>query len=437
MADFTFGAGNTRKVLALPLYALGAVVSWFVPRNRHQWVVGSGIGLGEGAVPVYLAARDRLSGAGRVVWLARDDDELAEAAARGFDTVPKDSWAGFWTTLRAGVIVVTHGFGDANRYATRGGFVVQLWHGLPFKHLHLDSPSTYAVSFLPDVSIVRRLIGAAYRRAGRGIGLFTVASDRVRPSIASAFAVPPERIVVTGDPRDDVLLAGPESRRISDARARLDAALPELPTSGPIILFAPTWRDGADDPTVPTAQEWEAIAEWLQAHDATLLVRIHPLGRGDYTAGTAVSPRIVLMCPEVVRDVNAVLWAVDLLVTDYSSMVFDFALVGRPVVFFTPDVADYTGSRGFYVPFEKFTGGRAVTTWDAALEQMTRAVTEGEDGPAHRHAAWIRREFFDVTDGRATERVVDLIMSRATDRPWYRRRAATPSTNPPPTTGAS
>ena len=86
-------------------------------------------------------------------------------------------------TARAKVVIVTHGFGDANRYGVRGAYIVQLWHGLPFKHLHLDSPSTYRVSFLPDLPIVRRILGRAYRRAGAAISLFPVASERITEAL--------------------------------------------------------------------------------------------------------------------------------------------------------------------------------------------------------------------------------------------------------------
>lgn len=409
MAAFTFGAGNTRKVLGLPLYAAGALLSLLVPRNRRLWVFGSGIGLGEGALPLYRMARAELDPSTRVVWLARSDAELTEATALGFDTVRKDGWRGFWTTLRAKVIVVTHGFGDANRYGTRGAFIVQLWHGIPFKHLHLDSPSTYAVSVLPDTALVRRLIGAAYRRAGRAISLFPASAERVRASFTSAFGVDPSHVHITGDPRDDVLLAGSVDERQAGARDLLRRAVPDLPAHSTVVLFAPTWRDGAADPTVPTADEWDAIATWLDEHDAVLIVRVHPLGRGDYAAGPVRSPRICLMGPDVQRDVNPVLWAVDAIVTDYSSIVFDFALVGRPVVHFTPDRDAYTGSRGFYLPFDEFTGGRAVTTWATTLERLDEALAEGDDGPAHTHAARLREAYFDVPDGRATERVLDLI----------------------------
>ncbi len=395
----------------------------------------------------------------------------------GLDTVRKGGWRGFWLTARARVIVVTHGFGDANRYGTRGGFVVQLWHGVPLKHLHLDSPSTYAVSFLPDRSIVRRLIGYAYRRAGRGISMFPVAGpsivpniasafgvppervmvtgdirddvllagsehDRraaaqavlaaatpdlpagsrvvlfaptwrdgnadptvpIVPNIASAFGVPPERVLVTGDVRDDVLLAGSEDDRRTAAQALLAAATPDLPAGSRIVLFAPTWRDGNADPTVPTADEWQSIASWLERHDAVLLVRTHPLGRGDFGDGPRISPRIRMLDLDALRELNHVLWAVDAVVTDYSSVVFDYALVGRPVVFFAPDLEAYAASRGFYRSYEWFSGGRSVTTWADVLTQLGEALDEGVDGPGHRHAQAIRRRDLHAptTDGPPT-----------------------------------
>ena len=411
MASFTFGAGNARKLLGLPLYACSALISLVVPRSDRLWVFGSGIGLGEGALPLFRLAEARLGDSTRLVWLARSAAELEEARALGLDTMRKNGWRGFWTTLRARVIVVTHGFGDVNRYGVRRGFVVQLWHGLPFKHLHLDSPSTYSVSFLPDIGIVRRLLAIGYRSAGRGVSLFPVASERVKPSIVSGFGVDPENVVVTGDPRDDVLLAGDESTRRADARSRLDRAVTDLPASARVVLLAPTWRDGGADPTVPTASEWDAIVAWLEQHDAVLLVRTHPLGRGSYAAGPARSERIRLLGADLMRDVNPVLWAVDAVITDYSSIVFDFALVGRPVVFYAPDLADYASMRGYYLPFEEFTGGRAVTTWADALERLGEALAEDANGPAHRHARHLREEFFDVLDGRAGLRVLDEILT--------------------------
>jgi CDP-glycerol glycerophosphotransferase (TagB/SpsB family) len=413
MATFTFGAGNARKFLGVPLYAMSAVCSFVVPRSPRLWVFGSGIGLGEGALPLYQRARERFDDDVRLVWMARTKRELTAARTLGLVAVRKDGFRGFWTTLRARVIVVTHGFGDANRYGVRGGFVVQLWHGLPFKHLHLDSPSTYRVAFLPDIGPVRQLIGWAYRRAGRGISLFPVASERVKPSIVSGFGIRPDHAVVLGEVRDDVLLAPGAAER---ARDLLRELFPES-AGRTVVLFAPTWRDGKADPTVPTADQWHAIVDWLERNDAVLVVRNHPLGRGDFAAGPEASAKIKMIASTDLTDVNKILPAVDALITDYSSLAFDAALIDLPIVHFTPDLDAYTSSRGFYVPVEEFTGGRQVTTWDATLERLGEVLAEPAGGPAHRHAAHLRDEFFDVVKPGAADRVIEAVLARVKGEP--------------------
>lgn len=393
MASFTFGAGNARKVLRLPLYALGALATLVIPRSRRLWVLGSGIGVGEGALALYRVARERLGDDVRLVWLATTDAELATARELGLEARRKSGWGGFVTTARARVLVVTHGFGDVNRFGTRGGFVVQLWHGIPLKNLHLDSPAAMKVSGLPDHRLVRAVVARAYRFAGRGIGLFPVASELVAPRIASAFGIARSRIVVTGDPRDDALLSAPVPKRTKPRR----------------ILYAPTWRDGQPDPAAPDAPGWDAIAAWLDAHDAELWVRTHPLGKGDYAAGPSRSPRIRMWGPDAVVDVTPELGGFDALITDYSSIAFDYALVGGPIVFLAPDVEAYAKSRGLYESYRAFSGGRHVITWEHALAVLDERLGEKKPGP---HETWLRNEHFDFADGGAAVRVLDEILAR-------------------------
>ncbi len=415
MASFTFGAGNARKVLRLPLYALGALATLVTPRTRRLWVFGSGIGVGEGALALYRVARGRLGDGTRLVWLATTDAELATARALGLDAERKSGWRGFRLTARARVQVVTHGFGDVNRYATRGAFVVQLWHGIPLKKLHLDSPAALRISFLPDHPLVRAIVARAYRVAGRGISLFPVSSELVAPRIASAFGIPPDRIVVTGDPRDDALLSGAARVRSKGPRR---------------ILYAPTWRDGHPDPSAPDAETWEAIAAWLEANDADLHVRTHPLGKGDYEAGPIRSDRVRMLGSAELVDITPELGGFDALITDYSSIAFDYALAGaggRPIVFLAPDVESYAKTRGMYDTYRAFSGGRHVTSWEHALTVLAHRLGESEPGT---HEAWLRNEYFDHLDGRATGRVLDEILARTGDPGAGRSAPATPIARP-------
>ncbi|MEO6532757.1 MAG: CDP-glycerol glycerophosphotransferase family protein [Pseudolysinimonas sp.] len=415
MASFTFGAGNARKVLRLPLYALGALATLLVPRTPRLWVFGSGIGVGEGALPLYRMARSALPDTVRLVWLVGSEAELTAAIAAGLDAELRRGWRGFRLTLRARVLVVTHGFGDVNRYATRGGFVVQLWHGVPLKRLHLDSDATLRVSFLPNHRLVRAVLARAYRLAGRGIGLFPVASALVAPRIASAFGIAPERVVVTGDPRDDLLLTGSVDARRAGARELLAAAVGELPPGARVVLSAPTWRDGGVDPGAPDDATWGLIADWLERTDAVLLVRTHPLGKGDYAGGPTRSDRIRMLGPDVLAEITPALPAVDALVTDYSSIAYDYSLVGGPIVFLAPDLEHYAKRRGLYLPYRAFAGGHQVGSWPDALARLDAVGDAGsaEAVAASVHSTWLRDENFDLLDGRATERVLAETLRRS------------------------
>ena len=415
MASFTFGAGNAAKVLRLPLYALGALATLLVPRTPRLWVFGSGIGIGEGALPLYRAARAALPETVRLVWLAGSSAELTAAIAAGLDAEHRGGWRGFRLTLRARVLVVTHGFGDVNRYGTRGGFVVQLWHGIPLKRLHLDSDATLRVSFLPNHRLVRAVLARAYRFAGRGISLFPVSSELVAPRIVSAFGVAPDRVVVTGDPRDDVLLAGSADQRRAAARELLVDAVGKLPEGARVILSAPTWRDGGIDPGAPDDATWGLIAAWLTRTNAVLLVRTHPLGKGDYAGGPIRSDRIRMLGGEALADITPALPAVDALVTDYSSIAYDYSLVGGPIVFLAPDLEHYAQRRGLYLPYRAFAGGQQLGNWADVLDRLDAVAATGSAAAiaASDHSAWLRDEDFDLLDGRATDRVLAETLRRS------------------------
>ena len=416
-ATFTFGSGNARKLLRLPLYALGALASLLVPRSRRLWAFGSGIGPGEGALPLYRLAREQLDSDVRLVWLASSEVELAHAQELGLDAERKHSLRGFWITLRSRVLVVTHGFGDVNRYATRGGFVVQLWHGIPLKKLHLDSPATLKISGIPDNRYVRALLRCAYSLAGRGIDLFPVASELIAPRIATAFGVPPSRIAAVGDIRDDALTAVPFDDARERARALLDEAAGPVAPSTRVVLYAPTWRDGGVDPGIPTQGDWKLLADWLEARDAVLLVRTHPLGLGDYARGPETSSRIRMLGSREIADVTPVLPGVDALITDYSSIAYDYSLTDGPIVFFATDVELYARRRGLYENYRIFSDDRAVSTWAHVLEQLDEAGTASELGQRlARHSTWLREEHFDRLDGRAAERVLHEILTRTGER---------------------
>ncbi|MFT4219850.1 MAG: CDP-glycerol glycerophosphotransferase family protein [Microbacterium sp.] len=406
MASFSFGAGNAHKLARIPLYAVGRLVTLVVPRRRGSWVFGCGAGIGDGALVLWQAAANA-----DAVWLTGSDREESDAAARGIRTVPKQSLRGFWRTARAQVVVVTHGFGDVNRYAVSGAFVVQLWHGIPLKRIGLDSPETVRPpAALRRVPGMRQLIAALFRGAARGIRVLPAASHLVRGRLESAFALPDARVPVTGEPRVDVLSRGGAAQRRADARALVEACVGRLDEPTRLVLYAPTWRDGAPDPAVPTAAQWQGIVATMEREDAVLLVRSHPLGAGEYRSPQQTD-RVRMLGSDLLVDITPALPAVDVLVTDYSSIAFDAALVPLPVVYLAPDADEYARTRGFYGRYADVAGADWASDWDGATAQVASVLADPADRSARlERSRALSERVHAFRDGGNTERVLRAIL---------------------------
>lgn len=415
MASFSFGAGNLRKLATIPLYAAGRMLTLLVPRSPGQWVFGCGAGIGDGALALWqVAAAD-----GRVpVWLVGSAREATDAAARGIPTVPKSSLRGLWRTARAGVVVVTHGFGDVNRYAVSGAFVVQLWHGIPLKRIGLDSPETLRLPGPLTRSRIgrplRTLLRTMFRGAARRIRILPAASELVRGRFESAFGLPEDRVPVTGEPRVDVLSRGTAEDRRTLARAEIERVAGSIDPGARLVLYAPTWRDGQPDPAVPSAGEWEALLAALERQDAVLLVRSHPLGAGEYRPPRP-SDRVRMLGSDLAADVTPLLPGVDVLVTDYSSLAFDSALVPLPVVFLAPDVTDYARRRGFYGRYADVAGEGWATDWTGAQAQLEAVLGDAAERERRLDLArGVSARVHRFRDGASSYRVYRAILAGST-----------------------
>ncbi|MFY9712281.1 MAG: CDP-glycerol glycerophosphotransferase family protein [Microbacterium sp.] len=413
MASFSFGSGNAAKLLRIPVYAAGRIGTVLVPRG-NRWVFGCGAGIGDGALALHALASEE---GHDTLWLTSSEREEQDAAALGIRTARKTSLRGWWETARAGVVVVTHGLGDVNRYGVAGAFVVQLWHGIPLKRIGLDSPATTQVPRVPGHAVLQRLIALLYRAAAQRIRVLPAASHRSRGRLESAFGLGDERIVVTGEPRVDVLSTGSEEQRRAAASALLVRTAGDLPDAARVVLYAPTWRDGAADPAVPTAEEWVRIIRLLEERNAVLMVRSHPLGEGAYSPPLP-SRRVRTLSSRALPDVSPALAAVDVLVTDYSSLAFDVGLLAMPVLFLAPDAAEYARTRGFYGRFEDVAGDDAATDWDELATQLERLFTDEAAFTAKaRRSATLSAEMHAYRDGRNTRRVYQAIRARGIPAP--------------------
>ncbi|WGD38310.1 CDP-glycerol glycerophosphotransferase family protein [Lysinibacter sp. HNR] len=409
MARFTFNQGNLRKLASLPLFALTAPVRWLTPRSMDRWVIGCGSGIGEGALEIYREIEQRFP-EHSLVWLTHGAEHRREARNLGIRTLSRNSFRGWWYTVRAGTCVVTHGFGDVNRYGVMGSYLVQLWHGIPLKKLHLDSPVTTQLR-LPWP--FQRIITGLYGRSTRSISLLTTASPLAATRMRSAFRLAPEQVTITGDPRNDVLFYADAATRRNRARKTIEKVLGLTLGQESLVLYAPTWRDGDPDPVSPSDREWDQLALLAEKHNLRILVRSHPLGEGDYRRGTQRSSRVHLLGAEVLSHITPVLPAYDTVITDYSSIACDFSLTGGAILWFAPDLVSYERSRGFYEPYRLTSEGSYSRDWNGLCEQLDTLYSHANAWEAAcARSKRLAYRYFSFEDALSARRVLDEVLTR-------------------------
>jgi CDP-glycerol glycerophosphotransferase len=269
---------------------------------------------------------------------------------------------------------------------------LQTWHGTALKRLGLDVAAQRGTAR----HLRRRWFGHA------ADWQYLVAPNRFSsPIFRRAYALE-GKVLETGLPRADVLTGPGRDEAGRRVRSRLGIA-----EDARVVLYAPTYRDHIVDSKgryrLDLQLDFERLAGAV-GDDTVLLFRRHPAIADSLPPRAARFARDVSSYPEATE----LLLAVDVLITDYSSCMFDFANTGRPMLFFAYDLDDYQESiRGFNLDYAETVPGPVLGTTDevaAALADLDGIRT----AHAQRYEAF-RSAFCEFDDGGATARVVDRV----------------------------
>ncbi|WP_131740971.1 bifunctional glycosyltransferase/CDP-glycerol:glycerophosphate glycerophosphotransferase [Actinomadura roseirufa] len=270
---------------------------------------------------------------------------------------------------------------------------VQCWHGTPLKKLGYD------VKEMP----FKRTEGLSWMEHDVPQWDLLLAQNSFSvPLFRRAFAYEGE-ILESGYPRNDIL-ASPHREEIAEAvRRRLG-----IPPDRTVVLYAPTWRDDFHHAIGKRAFRLELDVDRFRSalgRDHTLLLRTHYL----VTDRPACRPGDSVLDVSVYPDISELFLISDVLVTDYSSAMFDFAVTGRPMVFFTYDLERYRDHvRGFYFDFEAEAPGPLLGTSQEVIEALAEPGALDAGFRAAR-AAFAAR-YCPHDDGRAASRVLDRVL---------------------------
>ena len=273
----------------------------------------------------------------------------------------------------------------------KGTTVVQTWHASgAFKKIGW---SVLDKSFGADEELVSQVaIHSNY-------DVCLMASKKAAVYYADAFRQPLEKFRTDlGMPRTDVLFGEDKTMRIA-AEVRAKYA---LPAGKRVVLYAPTFRgDTVRRAKSPENLDLRAMAEGL-AVDHILLLRLHPFVR----KATPIPDDLRSFAIDVSDhpDIHELMLVSDVLITDYSSAIFEFSLLERPMIFFAPDHDDYLHERGFYWDYQTGVPGPVFETTEEVAAHLRAGTFDLE------RVAAFKAESFEVADGHASERFVDEVV---------------------------
>ncbi|WP_328910474.1 CDP-glycerol glycerophosphotransferase family protein [Streptomyces sp. NBC_00234] len=370
-----------------------------LPVRKGSVVFESHMGKCYGDSPRAVHEEVRRQGLGlRCVW-------SYESSPKGFPPdarlVRRWSWRYLWALARAEYWVDNQGF-PQNLRKRPGTTYLQTWHGSAYKRMGFDETRVR----MQNAPQRHRLQEAVHR-----FDHFLVRSEHDVNTLARAYRLPAERLLATGYPRNDALAA---ARARDETEGRLPRpALAEalgIPDHKKVVLYAPTFRGGPGKRKRRRLPLDVARFARRFGDEYTLLVRAHYLE----AARLPVCPPGTVLDVSSHHDVTELLTIADVLVTDYSSIMFDYALLDRPVVLFAPDLDAYAEARGSYFDLREKAPGPVVETEGELFAVMGRL--KATDVAFQEQRAAFAAEFGSYDKGDAARSVVRTVFARPLSR---------------------
>lgn len=294
--------------------------------------------------------------------------------------------------FRSNVVLMTHGFSRL-RYDNT---VINLWHGIPIKSMYLMHKS------YDDKSSNTNLTKDDY---------FISTSNFFTTIMNSCLGITNEQYIITGYPRNDYLLKENGFKNLKD--------LLNVEIKGKIVLFMPTYRKDRSEEDISNIFNFadfdiEGFNVFLEENNITLLLKLHPteenLVLSKYNSFLKDRIRIISGkdLEEKEMDLYKIINSIDLLITDYSSIYFDFLLLDRPIIFTPVDLDKYRNERGLLLePYEFWTPGYKCLNQKDLQDKIISELENPEYFMKEREI--IKSMFHEHHDGQSTDRVVKLI----------------------------
>lgn len=273
---------------------------------------------------------------------------------------------------------------------------LQTWHGTPLKKLAHDIVVPEGTTFYRSGMSIEEM-RSTYDDDVSKYNYMISPSAFTTEVFQSAFKIERQRLIETGYPRNDIL-SNYQNSDLEAIKAKLN-----LPSNKKVILYAPTWRDNSFNLKGYTFKLKVDFKKWQKTlgKDYVVIFKPHYLIVNDFDL-ESVKDFVYFVDPK--EDISSLYLIADILVTDYSSVFFDYAILRRPIYFYMYDLDSYRDElRGFYLDIYQDLPGKVIENEDSLLEKISQSEFDYDK------LKLFNQRFNNHEDGSASKRVLDIL----------------------------
>lgn len=347
--------------------------SFLAPRNKKVWLYGNLNGSFRDNSKYLFIFNSAFFPEIKHIWISQSKDVVRAIHSMGLRSVYKYSIPSLFYGLIAKVYIYNHAPTDAMHGCMRGSALLfNLWHGVPFKKIEYDitSGSEYRKFFNPQ-NFSEKLQSFLFEpKFFRNSDYVLATSNELVPAFSSAFRLPKEKVFVGTYPRNEVLKLT-EQRLIGyiieNETVGFVRILDKIKSFRSAVIYMPTFRDNNPDFINVALPDLEKLNNVCKKQDIIFLIKAHPLTR----FGSDLSKLSHIMCLDNIIDVYPLLPYTNALISDYSSIIFDYSLLDRRILFYAFDKDEYLSeNRESYFEYEEVFSKEIISDFDSLLQNV-------------------------------------------------------------------
>lgn len=387
--------------------------SRLIPKKGNLWVLGDGMGHSFSGNPKYLFLYlSNYVPEIKPIWITHSDDVFNLLTHRGYKVYKSGSIKAKRKIVRAKILLFGHSRIAINKCLS-SGININVMHGCPFKKSGVDNivKGTRLYNIIFSKGLKRVFYKIIYFSSFRKEDYFCTTSKNFEELIAKEQYVSEDRILSCGYARNDVLVSNIKDEDLFTDLDVSKIVSKEKEAGRRIIFYIPTFRD-LEEKDISAVLDFSLLDKVLDDINAIMVCKLHIITKALLELRDKEYKNIYVYKSD--NDIYPLLRLADLLITDYSSIYFDYLFLDKPILFYSYDFDYYISQeRGFYFDYKETIPGKFLADFSDVVDYLKQLFikNEGMDKYSQKRSS-VRKLYFDNVDQDSAKRTYEIILNR-------------------------